>query len=630
MLFSSILLSLAFGHVLADAGDDDDLMSFVTLPKVRALKFDISYHEREAVAPGYWFVAPYGIIEPEIPTKQWIPYQVGPYIYDGDGVLIWAGSPMFDNRNAFDFKAANNIDGESHLSFILQHQYHDDGTDKGYGYILDQHYEQEYKVGVVNDLSAFNMHEFNVLDGGKTALACLYKSEYSDLSALGRPQDFSWIIAGGLLELDTETGEVLFEWSSLNNVLVDESVKVYPNSYPADRPGWDYIHVNSADKNSVGDYLLSARFANTLYYISKEGNIVWRLGGKHGDFDMDFTFSKQHHARFIESNGTHHVISFMNNASDELEAEEDVSSALYVQLDTTVSPMTARVIKRITRPDGGLTRLRGNVQTLPNGNTFVGWSERGYHSEHGPDGKLLMEAKFVSTRLSSYRSYKFPFTGRPKTPPDVVASVYGTDRTDMTTIFHVSWNGATDIASWRFYARSSEDGLAVPVGNTTKTDFETMYIADGYLDWVSAEALDKDGNVLGKSEDQRTQTPSNWRLAGFQGGEQPNPDDPSVLHSTKEEEPDVGEEKEAGSMADMDMDQGSDTESHVDPEAAAKAAVEAYQMIRGVGGLLIFILVTCSLAGVVAGVYRCLRRRRTRSYHEIPLDEAERQPMTSR
>ncbi|KAL4781181.1 ASST-domain-containing protein [Aspergillus varians] len=625
MLVSSILLSLAFGRVFADAGDDDDLMSFVTLPKVRALKFDISYHDREAIAPGYWFVAPYGVIEPEVPTKQWVPYQVGPYIYDSDGILVWAGSPMFDNRNAFDFKAANNIDGESHLSFILQHQFGDDGTDKGFAYVLDQHYDQKYKVGVVNDLSAFNMHEFNILDGGKSALACLYRSEYTDLSAFGRPDNHTWIISGGLLELDTTTGEVLFEWSSLNNVLLDESVKFHEDSESSERPGWDYIHVNSVDKNSAGDYLLSARFTSTLYYISNQGEIVWRLGGKLSDFDVDFTFSKQHHARFVESNGTHHLISFLNNASDELENEEDVSSALYVQIDSAASPMTATVVKRINRPDGGLTRLRGNVQTLPNGNTFVGWSERGYQSEHSPDGHLLMEAKFVSTRLSSYRSYKFPFTGRPRTPPDVVASVYGTDETDMTTIFHVSWNGATDIASWRFYARSAEDNdVAVPVGNTTKADFETMYIADGYLDWVSVEAVDKDGNVLGKSEVHRTQTPNNWQLAGFQGDDKPIPDNPSTLHSTKEEEEDVGDAdhtEDMGDMGDMDM------ETHIDPDEAAKAAVKAYEMVRGVGGLLIFILLAGSLGGLLAGLYCQIRRRRAQRYYEVPSDEAERQPM---
>lgn len=540
---------------------------------------------------------------------------------------------MFDNRNAFDFKAANNIDGEPHVSFILQHQYNDDGTDKGFGYVLDQHFEQKYKVGVVNDLSAFNMHEFNILDGGESALACSYKSQYTDLSALGRPDDHSWIVAGGILELDTKTGEVLFEWSSFNNVLVDESVKIYQNSYPSDRPGWDYIHVNSVDKNSVGDYLLSARFMNSIYYISKEGEIVWRLGGKQSDFEMDFTFSKQHHANFIESNGTHHVISFLNNASDEAENEEDVSSALYVEIDTAASPMTAKVIKRIERPDGGLTRLRGNVQTLPNNNTFVGWSESGYHSEHDPDGNLLMEAKFVSTRLSSYRSYKFPFTGRPNTPPDVVSSVYGTDEEDLTTIFHVSWNGATDIASWNFYARSEEGGDAVSIGNTTKTDFETMYIADGYLDWVSAEAVDKDGNVLGTSEVQRTQTPSDWQLAGFQGEDQPIPDDPSTMHLTKEREDGVGDAEEAehmGDMEDMDMDMDMNAEeSHIDPEEAAKAVVKAYEMVRGVGGLLIFILMAGSLGGILAGVYYHIRRRRAQAYYEVPSDEAERQPMAS-
>ncbi|KAL4880025.1 ASST-domain-containing protein [Aspergillus karnatakaensis] len=621
MLFTSILLSLAFGRAFGNAGDDDDLMSFVTLPKVRALKFDVSYTNRDAVAPGYWFVAPYGVIEPEEPTKQWMPYQVGPHIYDQDGILIWTGSTQFDNRGVFDFKAADNINDDPHVSFILQHQYHDDGTDKGYGYVLNQNYEQESKVGVVNDLSAFNMHEFNILDGGKSALACLYKSEYTDLAALGRPDDHSWIIAGGLLELDTTTSEVLFEWSSFNNVLVNESVKIYPDTPASDRPGWDYIHVNSVDKNSVGDYLLSARFASTLYYISKEGEIAWRLGGKLNDFDMDFKFSKQHHARFVKSNATHHLISFLNNASDELEAEEDVSSALYVQLDTTSSPMTARVVKRINRPDGALTRLRGNVQTLPNGNTFVGWSERGYHSEHDPEGNLLMEAKFVSTRLSSYRSYKFPFVGRPKTPPDVVASVYGTDETDLTTIYYVSWNGATEVASWNFYARTSEESAPILVGHTEKTDFETMYITKGYFDWVSVEALDKNGNHLSKSDVHRTKIPDNWQLVGFKSETNPNPVDPAA--------PEPAHEEEEGDMGEMEMDMGNTGESHLNPEEAAKAVAQAYEMVRGVGGLLIFILMACSLAGVLAGVYYYLRRRRTRSYHEVPSDEAERQPMAS-
>jgi hypothetical protein len=295
----------------------------------------------------------------------------------------------------------------------------------------------------------------------------------------------------------------------------------------------------------------------------------------------------------------------LNNASDEGGQDEDHSAALFVQVDTSSSPMTARLLDRYDRPDGGLTRLRGSVQRLPNGNVFVGWSERGYQSEHSPDGKVLMQASFASTRFSTYRSYKFPFEGRPLTPPDMVSTVYGTDETDLTTIFHVSWNGATDIASWNFYARKDKNGIPVLVGNTTKIDFETMYIADGYLDWVSVEAVDKDGNVLGTSAIHRTTTPDNWRLAGFEGEEKPTPDDPSLLYSSK--------------LSDEDDVAG----SYSTAKEAAKAVNQAYELIQGVGELLIFVLIACSMSGLMAGIYLFIRRRRMQAYHEVPSDEAQ-------
>ncbi|PWY69583.1 hypothetical protein BO70DRAFT_365858 [Aspergillus heteromorphus CBS 117.55] len=613
MLFFWVLLLLSFRHVIAEADSDDDMMSFVTLPEVRALKFNIAYYDRESVSPGYWFVAPYGVIDPETPTKQWKPCQVGPYIYDADGTLIWAGSCMFDNRNIFDFKAVNTIDDQSHLSFILQHAYQDNGADKGYGYILDHHYDMENAVPVTNDLGTFNMHEFNVLPGGKTALACAYRNEWVDLGDLGRPNEYGWIVAGGFVEMDTATGEVLFEWSSLGYIPIHESVKVGANWAPSGAPGWDYVHVNSIDKNANGDYLLSARFTSTLYLISGvDGHIIWRLGGKYSDFVQDFTFSKQHHARFVESNATHATISFLNNASDESENEENVSAAMFVQVDTTTTPMTARLVNKYNRPDGSLTRLRGSVQNLPNGNVFVGWSERGMQSEHSPEGKVLMQAIFSSSRFSTYRSYKFPFVGRPSAPPDLVASVYGTDETDLATIFHVSWNGATDVASWNFYARADRHSIPVLIGNTTKFDFETMYIADGYMDWVSVEAVDKDGNVLGTSALHRTETPQNWRLAGFQGDLKPTADDPSVLYAPKKPAEDV-----------IDPATKAKQEAEEKAKEAAKTMAKANEVIHGIGGLLIFILVACSVGGLLAGAYWYLRRRRMQAYHEVPSEEGQ-------
>ncbi|KAJ6096907.1 hypothetical protein N7486_007653 [Penicillium sp. IBT 16267x] len=582
MLFLALGLMLLHGSV---AQRDNDLYSFVTLPEVRALKFEIEHIDRERQQPGYWFVAPYGQIAPEESTHRYTQYQIGPYIYDNDGMLIWAGSPMYDNRNVFDFKANWNIDDDPHLSFIIQH----DDEVKGSGMILNTNYEIEHEVDVVNDLEFFNMHEFNILDGGKTVLACTYRTQTISFADFGRPGEETWAQTGGFVELDVDSASILFEWDSRDQISVLESAVLDSWSATSGPPGSDYVHINAVDKNEAGDYIISMRFTNTIYMISgADGHIMWRLGGKESDFDMDFTFHKQHDVKFIESHGTRHIISLMNNGADEGFADESVSAALYIDLDAAA--MTARVIQRIERPDGGLTRLRGNVQQLPNLNTFIGWSQWGYHSEHAPNGDLLMWAKFSSERFSSYRSYKFEWIGRPNTTPDVVSSVYGTNTKDIVTVIHVSWNGATDIARWSFYARANDTGENVFIGSTEKSHFETMYMADGYMDWISAEAVDSEGNILGTSDLHRTNKPDNWQAIGFEGTSSPSPDDPSILY--------------------------------VKDETEDKAVYKAYEILHAVEGFIVLVLLASYIGMAVVAVRRCLlRRRQVRSYKNVPTKE---------
>lgn len=549
-------------------------------------------------------------------------------------MLIWAGAPLYDNRNVFDFRPVNNIDDETHLSFIVSWEV--DNSDKGSGVILDKNYRVEAKVDVLNDLHDFNMHEFNVLPGGKTALACTYRSQEINMADFGRPTEQSWVVTGGFVELDTETSEVLVQWDSFDKISLLESNMFHAWDEPAGFPGWDYVHINSVDKNEVGDYIISLRFTNTIYGISGEdGHIMWRLGGFESDFAMDFTFSKQHDVKFVSSNGTHHVISFLNNASDERENEENTSSALFVEMDTIAR--TAKVIKRINRPDSGLTRLRGNVQVLPNDNVFIGWSERGYQSEHAPNGDLLMTARFASQRYSTYRAYKGEFIGRPTTPPDLVASVYGTTDEDITTLIHVSWNGATDVAGWKFYAQAYDRGSPVYIGHANKTDFETMYIVDGYMDWITAEAIDKEGNVMSTSRVIRSQTPKNWKAVGFVGSETgPTPDDPSIIsavnkgNSISSSKGSTDITTSTDGMVDMVNDHTStgsgsssdhSSNAYADAKEVAKAVYKAYEVIRGVGGLLIFILVACTVGGAGACLWSMFKRRKMRSYQHIPSEE---------
>lgn len=87
IMYSLMLIPLLYNAIVQAQNADEDLMSFVTLPHVRALQYNVHYDNRDRVSPGYWFVSPYGRMKPEEPTQQYQQYQIGPYIYDGDGVI---------------------------------------------------------------------------------------------------------------------------------------------------------------------------------------------------------------------------------------------------------------------------------------------------------------------------------------------------------------------------------------------------------------------------------------------------------------------------------------------------------------------------------------------------------------
>jgi hypothetical protein len=270
------------------------------------------------------------------------------------------------------------------------------------------------------------------------------------------------------------------------------------------------------DKFEDGDYLVSARYTSSLFRISGvDGSIVWRLGGKQSDFELldGFNFSSQHNARVQSVNDTTTVISFLNNASDNGHRQNNTalrSSAMLIALETASDPMTARILQQWDRPDGEFTDLRGNAQILPNGGVFVGWSEQGYLSEFASDGRLVLEAKFVSERYKSYQTSKFNFTGFPTEPPTLKTFAYGsgTSAADMVSVCYVSWNGATEVAKWNFYGSHDKSAQFSMVGSTAKTGFETSYMSPRYIKYTYAEAISSDGRILGKSHVQKTILPN--------------------------------------------------------------------------------------------------------------------------
>ena len=212
---------------------------------------------------------------------------------------------------------------------------------------------------------------------------------------------------------------------------------------------------------------------------------------------MDFTFGGQHHAKIHETNATHTTITFLDNASGPgvPEFTNEYSRGLIVQLDEVA--MTAKIVSEYPHPDRTYAPSRGDMQILPNGNIWMCWSKDGLQTEHAANGTVLMKARFRAG-ISSYRTFKQPWIGRPTYPPDVHAAVVGKDG-HWYTIVHVSWNGATEVKNWQIY-RVDENSTETIVAKVPKRGFETSAWTEGYSSHVFIEALDRDGNKLGRSQ----------------------------------------------------------------------------------------------------------------------------------
>lgn len=485
-------------------GDDADLTSFVTRPEIKTPKFNISVYDADKIAPGYWFLAPYAMIfQEKHANKYYQPCQTGPSIFDSRGELVWSGACRVRNQNTCDFRAWE-FNNSLYTSAILT-PFRDVSDPKGHGIIMDNSFNTIGDIHVPTTMHNFNMHELNLVENGTQAIHIVHDAIEADISVLEQNQPSAWILDSGFRELDLMTGEILFEWwASKSGVSLAESKVPFRAGMRKQNP-WNWFHGNSVEKNADGDYLLSSRFTDTIYKISgKDGSILWRLGGSLSSFTQDFQFSRQHDARWLSIDGHKERISFLDNSADDRVQTANHSSARVVELDTKA--MSVKAVKTITRPDNGLTRMRGNHQTLANGNSFICWSENSYISEHDSDGKIVMEAKFASLRFVTYRAYKFNYTAESNEPIAVKSLAYGPSATFSTTAIYVSWNGATEVGTWRF-KNAKDDSV---IGEKMKTGFETTFHGSKFESAIYVEAIARNGSVIGKSESIQTVIPVDW------------------------------------------------------------------------------------------------------------------------
>lgn len=278
---------------------------------------------------------------------------------------------------------------------------------------------------------------------------------------------------------------------------------------------------------------------------------------------------------------------------------------MVVELNTSVKPMTTRVLHSYERPDHEISIARGNMQTLANDNVFIGWASRGLISELAQDGSPVMQAEFQDGKMSTYRSYKFNFTGRPHLPPVMRSVVSGSIPETANAFHYFSWNGATGVHSWNLYGapRNSSESFVL-LANVDRTDFETMYMTNGYIAFVYVEAVDVDGQTMGRSIPTASEIPRSW-VGTFCTAN-------GVCKTQDREPPNNHVEDDKTDAAGLEDHKTDHSETKIEHQLGTTSLHRAYEdkpLLLGVGLLAISIFVY---------LFICLcRRRNTARYKHV-------------
>lgn len=210
----------------------------------------------------------------------------------------------------------------------------------------------------------------------------------------------------------------------------------------------------------------------TIYRINKPTkDIVWRLGGKQTNFFIasGAEFSWQHDARFLPNN----LVSMFDDNSDDSSVAGPPSHGLILQLD--LQSMTAALNRSYYHDPNIIVASQGNLQSLQNGNKFVGFGQSQYYSEYQEPGNtesnpalnLLYEAEMPGSNYS-YRAYRNMFVGRPFYPPSIAIR----SNNGQITVY-ASWNGSTETTSWELFSGCSKETLCL-VGSVAKTGLKPV------------------------------------------------------------------------------------------------------------------------------------------------------------
>ena len=336
---------------------------------------EISVDSLNSPTPGYIFLAPFSLSNPDSPN-----YLI---ITDNYGIPVFY-KKMIKERTLNFVKQGPGV-----LTYFNQGKY----------YVMDSLYN------VIDSLSMngyeTNVHECLLLENGHTLLLGDDNEQVSMDTVVNGGDPNADVIGLIIQELD-ENKNVVFEWRSWDHFKITDA------TYDVDLKAAtiDYAHPNALEIDFDGNILLSCRNLGEITKINRQtGEIIWRWGGqycKNNQFTFlndPIGFSHQHFIRRLP-NGNYTVFDNGNLHSPPF------TRIVEYQLDQ--QNKTAFLINDYRNNPKTFSEAMGDDQRLENGNTFIGW---GWFtslaaSEVTSDGNVTLYMTIPSTMIN-YRALKY-------------------------------------------------------------------------------------------------------------------------------------------------------------------------------------------------------------------------------
>ncbi len=460
--------------------------SFVSAPRLHPpkLKTDVKT-QASKLAPGYFLLDTF----PNVTSPSPMTGEGGPLILDSRLQPVWS-YPIGTDVASTDLHQQT-YNGKPVLTYWTGVVTNTGASTSGQVTIVDEHYRTVKTIKAAAPW-VISVHDA-VISGGNLWVTVYRIVTPQDLSAYGGSAT-GILYDSGVQEYSIKTGKLISTWDALDHIPLSQAEQPAPPPAAAANP-WDAYHINSIQILPGNQMLVSMRNTWAAYLINTKTNqTIWTLGGKASSFAVasNAAFAWQHNVQMLP----HNQVSLFNDnccmitGPGQFGQPNGASGGLILNLNT--SNHTASLAKSYTHKNPVLDpAFLGSMQVLPNGNALVGWGSNPWFSEYSKSGQLLLDAVWPGKDLSYRAEFSSNWVGAPYFPPSGAARRV----TGGKVTVYASWDGDTQVTSWKVLAGSSAKHLVV-VATHAKSGFETAIKIPKAQKVYKVQAFDAKGHLL--------------------------------------------------------------------------------------------------------------------------------------